>query len=930
MISGMTINNKTILILFLAIMVFSPLICVNALSGTVDDVQGKAVLGATVVIVSEQMELNRTFTDNDGFFTINVQDENLDVYIYADIPDTPGIDFVPQKIDTDGNEKLNITLLSGSSILLQGTTQFVDTENIALKATYSVTDPDNKTLNPSGVPFMYDTNEWSIARVDLPYRQIVVPADTYIRLEVNCSFILGSQVAVRNFTSSIILTEPQGSVLDFDISKYSIPLNFRITEKSRDQLDSTLDEMQGYGFYLTRQKADRAQAQKLLEESFGLYSDGFYSDSFDKLKLSYITFSHTHSELNLMFKDASLSVYIIIVFLALASLITGYLLVDGVIRELWVGTVIYAFSLLIFYISYPGSRIVDPFMFVILSIISVIGFTALGSFAPRIFSASSIDDRVNTRNLIIPIFDIAKRSLRRRRFRFLLTLISITLLVMSFVTLTSFSEGYGLLESDYSRRTDWQGVFIRDASWTASEPTFIYMSGAEVDWLQSQSRVVQISSKAENIPQQRPLFSLQDVPINGVLGLGPEEDNTVGIRRILLQGNLPSDGGILISRTIADSVGLNLGDTVPVGLFDLEVQGFFDDAVLNNIVDLDGSSYLPNRWVNINPYDEPDWVLETCEPQETIILNVATSLRFSLVGVQRISLQMGPETELQVFAQRLALVRGYLAYASTLDGFWVIRLGNYFEGKGFTLIIPWAIVVLNVVVTMLNALYERRKEIEILSSVGLNPAQVSAIFIAEASMTGFIAGGLGYLVGTGLYKGMATLSLGLLVNQKVSAVWSIASIAVAISAVLTGALVALRSSVVITPSLQRRWRIDGARVGFEEPWYIRIPVKLLPEEVDNYIEFILRHLRRLQNDPVNVTSSIKLEREENLSRIIFVYKSAQSTTGNFYTKNVLMVKPLGNNEYGVELESIGETEWAHMVGSRVRQFTMDYSTERGV
>ena len=172
------------------------------------------------------------------------------------------------------------------------------------------------------------------------------------------------------------------------------------------------------------------------------------------------------------------------------------------------------------------------------------------------------------------------------------------------------------------------------------------------------------------------------------------------------------------------------------------------------------------------------------------------------------------------FAERLALERGYLSWANTIEGYFSYRLGNYFQGKGASLVIPWIIVVLNVIITMLNSLFERRGEIEILSSVGLNPAQISAVFIAEAFITGFIAGGFGYLIGLGFYKGLSILNIGLLVQQKVSAIWSLAAIGLAISAVFTGAYAALQNSIVITPSLMRRWIIKRDKESFQEPWRI--------------------------------------------------------------------------------------------------------------
>ena len=926
--TGAGFARRALLILVVLMVALSP-VTAKALSGKVTDQEGTPIQGAVVVVVEGISEVLRTTTGSDGTFNADVQGNNISILVYADLPETPGVDYIPFHTGAQPQSTLSIVLLPGSSILINGNIQYVDTENIALKTTYLVKGENNVTLDPSGVPLEYDTSKWSIARVDLPERQIVVPADSYVRLESNSSFLVNSQVMERNFTTNLLATAPKGRILELDVRKYTTPSNIKITGDALNRLLSTLSTMRAYGFYVARQEGEQAKAQTLLEQAEGSYSDGLYSDSFDGLKLSYITSTHATSELNYMFSDASLSVYIIVAFFALVSLITGYFLIDGIPRIMAVSTTIFTGSLIVFYAAYPGSKIVSLSTYIYTAVVSLAAFATLGSLAPRLFSAGVPGERVKTRNLIVPIFDIAKRSLRRRKLRFLLTLASITLLVMSFVTLTSFSEGYGIIESDYTSRTTWQGVFIREGSWTRSEPTFINYNPSEVDWLTAHTEIMQISPKAQNIPQQRSFLSISGRPVYGILGVETQEESTVGINKVTVEGSLPGENGVMISRSVASSLGLTVGDRVSVGLLDLTVEGFFDDSALAGLSDVDGSKYLPDKWVNVSPEGEtPTWVLETCEPQETIILDVDTASRMPATGVQRIGLIMQPGTDLKSFAETLSLERGYVSYASTPDRFYVISLGNYFEGKGFTLAIPWGIVVLNVVVTMLNSLYERRKEIEILSSIGLNPAQVSAIFVAEASVTGFIAGGLGYLTGTSLYKVMTVLNLGLQLNQKVSAVWSVASIAVAISAVLTGAFAALRSSVVITPSLQRRWRIDRTTGGFQEPWHVHIPIKLLPSEVKDYVDYMLRRLNNLRDHPVSMTSSIRVTQEDDVWRLSFVYKSTQSTTGNFYTKNELIVKPQPNGEFEVDLDSIGDTDWVHLVGSLIRQFTIDYSTDK--
>ncbi len=472
------------------------------------------------------------------------------------------------------------------------------------------------------------------------------------------------------------------------------------------------------------------------------------------------------------------------------------------------------------------------------------------------------------------------------------------------------------------------GVSIRERSWSRSEPTFILLSEAERVWLTSNPEVEGFSAKAENGPQYRPYIWILGEPVMGVIGVDSHEGEMVDLAGVIIQGGLPDVNGVLVPSRVAERHGLGIGDVITVSTLELEVQGVFSEEALNGLKDLDGAGYAPDKWVNTNPEGEvPNWVIEDCEGSEVVIMNTEAAVELPMVGIQRIALGLRGDVEAEGFAERLALERGYRAYASTPESYVTFRLGNYFEGRGLSLVIPWAIVVLNVIITMLNSLYERRGEIEILSSVGLNPAQVSAIFVAEASIMGFIAGGLGYLIGLSLYRGMAYLNIGLQVHQKVSAVWSVASIALAVSAVLAGAYAALRNSVVITPSLMRRWKIDRDTGGYQEAYRIIIPLKLEAEEIDPYIEFIHVKLKELENHPTHITSSIKVDGTGEGKRIFFIYKSFQATTGNFYTRNEFKITRLPGGEYGATLESLGDPNWVHVTGSLIRSITMEYSTK---
>ena len=85
---------------------------------------------------------------------------------------------------------------------------------------------------------------------------------------------------------------------------------------------------------------------------------------------------------------------------------------------------------------------------------------------------------------------------------------------------------------------------------------------------------------------------------------------------------------------------------------------------------------------------------------------------------------------------------------------------------------------------------------------------VAELFVAEASIIGFIGGAFGYLLGISGYR-LASLIGGLQVREKVSVEWGIISVLVSgLTAIAASLIPALRSSTLVTPSLLRRWRIE--------------------------------------------------------------------------------------------------------------------------
>ena len=889
------------------------------IDGTVLDPDGQPVEMVNVTFFRDFLRIGVMSTDASGLFAMELDEGYYVCQVYA------GTDYLPSVFRVNGSVSGKLVFLQhGATVDLRGDLQYIDSEALPLHVEITVKDSNGAVINSTGFPLVFGADHLGLDKIlEIPSNSVPIPTDQSLTISINSSHLIDTRISSRGLVFDVGPTGAGESNI-VDLRYHTLLTSERISGSSQKALKSRLDEMDEYGFYLARQESALATGIRHTDEAQGYYDDEEYAKSFDSLKRGYILFVHANAELDAMYLEASFSVFVLMGFLAVSSFILGYLVTDEPIPRFIVDVVVYSISLTFFYFTYPGSRTIPINTFALVAVGFLIGFNIIGRFFPNIFRIGSSDGRVHTRNLVAPIFNLAKRSLRRRKLRFLLTLVSLTLLVLSFVTLTSFSEGYGVVSGSTQPKSSWDGVFIRDGTWSTNDPTFLSYDSPEQEWLLNQAEVQSMYVKAENVPLQRPMFTMNGVQVYGIIGGTETEFDNIGLDSTLVSGTLPVDG-VLISETFSEESGIRLGDDVTYGSLSLPVDGIFEDSAFSRLRDLDGTPYLSEKWVNIGPEGEaPVWALQDVETFEQMIVNLDSVSGFSMVDVMRIGFSLESSFSEDEFAERLALERGYLAYSSTDESFSFYRLGNYFEGKGASLIIPWIIVVLNVVVTMLNSMFERRKEIEILSSVGLNPAQVSAIFVAEATITGFIAGGLGYLAGLGVYKGLAYLNIGLQVHQKVSAVWSLASIGLAISAVLTGAYVALRNSTVITPSLMRRWRIDRSSGGFDKPWKLRIPVILEPEEVDLYLEFMEERLQRFTRHPVEMTSRIKFNKDER--RINFIYRSVQASTGTLYTKNELKIVQIDESEYTVEMDSIGDPEYVHIVGSIVRRITMDYTS----
>ena len=169
------------------------------------------------------------------------------------------------------------------------------------------------------------------------------------------------------------------------------------------------------------------------------------------------------------------------------------------------------------------------------------------------------------------------------------------------------------------------------------------------------------------------------------------------------------------------------------------------------------------------------------------------------------------------------------------------RAKSYVATGAVYQLVPTLLIVLSLLNMLIASVYERVREIRILSSVGLSPLDVAAMFLAESVVYGILGGVLGYVAAMGIISGLSGTLRGLALNPSSSTV--ALSVGVAILATVASAIYpAFKASRVVVPSLERRWRIPTKPRGDE--WTIPLPFVARDErELDGIMVFTMKLIK---------------------------------------------------------------------------------------
>ncbi len=875
---------------------------VNQLSayGKVVDKAGYPIPNAHVIFWNIERSFT-TKTNASGRYEIDVEGwKSYQVYAYYDNPSTLGFDYVPaySRVSVkDSPINVPFTLLPGASINAEGNLCSFETLEPPKMIVFAVVDREGLLKETNSVT-EYGEGVLESYLMSLSGRTIVVPSDIPVKVNVDTFFPSG---LVQRFTidrEGDYLSLAQGELLNIELRKYKMKADVDSCYGYVASARATVNEAEGAGFYVSYERNELSRAENLVDAANSAIAEEDYDKAQASLRQAYLITRSVEDAISSLYVNASKSVIFITPFLGFTTVAIASIFYDDRRRRLVLSLALYGLLFGSLYLLYPGYATLCyiPNAAFLTALLFVASFLAAYLAVYRLPYASKEKTKtegISRLSAVIAAFSMSGRNLRRRRLRTLLMLAILFTSVFAFTTLTSFSYEQGFfVQTRLVPAGPIEGFLLRkpvEMPPPTVPPPFEPLQPQIPDWLRGRPEVVIVVPKFENLPQ---LMYLGDIEapksglsggVQGVLGVFPSlEAKVTKMDTIIVKGRFLSDNdinGILISQEMAKNLQVEVNDTLQLFGRSFILTGIFDDDGFDGLRDLDGEPVAPWREVpNLMKYAR-------CPSFWTVIMHQETARQFPFMAMSRVDVQtLSPDDIIPT--ARLAVLHweGTQAFATVEDSVKRLSVGSYYIASGFaSAIIPLGLVVLNIATFMVSTVYERRREVTIMSSVGLNPFHISAVFVAEAVVIGVVAGSLGYLFGLISYRFMMFLPVPLVLKQKVEVGWSILTVCLSIAAAVIGsALPATKASIIVTPSLIRKWKIkieETPRTA-GEAWIIKMPIQIREENLEEFFGFMKNGLQtythyRMLDAVDNLEMTRKEEAKPTAIRLSFTYSCSE-------------------------------------------------------
>jgi hypothetical protein len=583
------------------------------------------------------------------------------------------------------------------------------------------------------------------------------------------------------------------------------------------------------------QMAEKYFKQRMYEK---LYAEAMYAWSSNRI--AYLTSMSLTS-------DASNAIIAFFLLLIPFSLVFERLFLRGGGKKRFI-YIAFTFTLFlgILYYLHPGFSIAQSASMMLLGlVIEVLSIIVLGIVLIQISGALKVFRRrvvgghfaeISKLSAISLSFSVGIENMRRRPIRTFLILSTFLIIMSSVVSLASISHFTMLKQYSMSGRTPYNGLLIKRG---LGEPS---------NWLSPELVCIVKGLNATVSPRMwyyPPIYVSEKGPsaiirsngnktyeVSAFIGLSYLEPEVSKIDENMLAGRWFIRGekfACILTEPASRALNVTVGSEVYWDGYQLTVVGIADEKMLNEFIDLDqamitpldpvwvpefnvvrgaaSAQYIPLSWerVLIVPYDL------------TLLLGGTTStIAVKFEGDSETLFKIGGKLS------EYFMVDVYTGYEGRIMVF--SRVSQYGMSGASMILIPLIIAAFIMLNSLLDAIYERLRDIKVYSLVGLSPLHITAMFFIEVAVYAVIAGELGYIIGIALFHIMQFLgALPPEMYPNYCSVSVLSSIGLCMSVVMLATLYpAFKVSRLVTPSLTRKWKIPTAPT--EDLWDISLPI----------------------------------------------------------------------------------------------------------
>ncbi|MHC4712439.1 MAG: ABC transporter permease, partial [Planctomycetota bacterium] len=324
---------------------------------------------------------------------------------------------------------------------------------------------------------------------------------------------------------------------------------------------------------------------------------------------------------------------------------------------------------------------------------------------------------------------------------------------------------------------------------------------------------------ADTAASKRKIFLTKgdrSVPLPSLQILDEREPQVSGIDGAIISGRWFDESDVfaaILSKKMSSSLEASVGEEIILENFPLTVVGIFDgDYVDANCIDPDGKQVTPLYFADPSQGDVENPGHFPASDICYLPRRFNEKTRILTTAIWGVVIKPFDRTRIPAIAnavtQQAANVDVFQSYegsVSVLSAYHKVSI----KGSGF-MIMPLVVAFFMVLAVMLGTVHERRREINIFSSVGLSPRHVAGMFFVESVVYAAIASVLGYFIGIiMLYIFRVAGLFPPVFYPNYLGVFVIYSVGLAMLATVSSSIYPMYiASKIANPSLERTWRIS--------------------------------------------------------------------------------------------------------------------------